>query len=187
MYNIEIMMGSETDEINEELFESLFQRYQERLEESKKGSDLIFDSVDALYYNLNKISLNRGRSYIDSPEWLKNKKATMNPKNNDDKCFQYDLTVTLNYEQIKKDSQRISKITPFIDQYNWKEINFLTHKKDWNKFEKNNKTIVLNILYVPYNTEEISIAYNSKHNLKPKNQVIFLMITDGKKWHYLAV
>ena len=46
------------------------------------------------------------------------KKATINPKDNDDKCFQYALTVALNYEQIKKDPQRISKIKPFIDQYN---------------------------------------------------------------------
>ena len=57
-----------------------------------KGSEYIFDSADALYYNLNKISLNRGVSYIDSPEWLKNKKLTVNPKNNDDKCFQYAVT-----------------------------------------------------------------------------------------------
>ena len=78
--NIEIMMGNETDEIIEELFESLLQRFQEGLEESMKGSHFIFDSVDALYYNLNKISLNRGESYIDSPEWLKNKKATINKK-----------------------------------------------------------------------------------------------------------
>ena len=47
------------------------QRYQEVLEESMKGSDFIFDSVGALYYNLNKISLTRGGSYINSPEWLK--------------------------------------------------------------------------------------------------------------------
>ena len=74
------------------------------------------------YYNLHKISLNRGGSYIDSPKWLKNKKATINPKNNDDKCSQYALTVTLNHEQIGKDPQSIKKIKPFIDQYNWKEI-----------------------------------------------------------------
>ena len=65
-------------------------------------------------------SLNRGGSYIDSPEWLKNKKATINPKN-DDKCFQYALAVALNYQSIKKDPQRISKIKHFIDQYNWKK------------------------------------------------------------------
>ena len=57
------------------------------LEESMRGSEFIFDHVDALYYDLNKISLSRGGSYIDSPKWLKNKKITINPKNNDDKCF----------------------------------------------------------------------------------------------------
>ena len=57
--NIEIMMGSETDEIIEERFKSLMQRYQEGLEESIKGSEFIFDSVDVLYYDLNKISLSK--------------------------------------------------------------------------------------------------------------------------------
>ena len=61
-----------------------------------------------MYYNLNKISLSRGGSYIDSPKCLINKKATINPKNNDDKCFQYALTVALNYEQIKKEYQKLS-------------------------------------------------------------------------------
>ena len=58
--NIEIMKGSEIDEIIKELFESLWQRYQEGLEESMKGSEFIFDSVNVLYYNLNTIRLDRG-------------------------------------------------------------------------------------------------------------------------------
>ena len=96
-----------------------------------RRSEFIFDSVDALYYNLNKVSLSRGGSYIDSPKWLKNKQTTINPKNNDGKCFQYALTVALKYEQIKKDPQRISKNKPFIDKYNWKEIDFPSHSKNW--------------------------------------------------------
>ena len=123
--DIEIIMGIETHEIIEELFECLLQGFYEELEESIKRSEFIFDSVDVLYYNLNKISLNRGGSYIDSPEWLKNKKPKMNPKNNDNKCFHYDVTVALNHKNIVKDSQRISKIKPSIVLYNWKEINFL--------------------------------------------------------------
>ena len=98
--NVEIMMGSETDEIIEEHFESLLQLYQNNLEESMRGSEFVYDSADALYYNLNKVSLSRGGSYIDSPKWLKNKKTTTNPKNNDGKWFQYALTVALNYDQI---------------------------------------------------------------------------------------
>ena len=186
--NVEIMIGSETDEIIEDLFESFLQKCQEGLEESMRGSEFVYDSVDVLYYNLNKVSLSRGGSYIDPPEWLKDKKATINPQNKkSDKCFQYALTVTLNYEKIKKDPQRISKIKPFIDQYNWNEIDFPSHGKDWKKFEFNNKSNALNILYVPHNTEKIRHAYKSKYNLTRENKVILLMITDGEKWHYLAV
>ena len=118
-YNIEIMMGNEIDE---EPFESLLQKYQDELEEKIRGSEFVFDSVDLLHYNLHKISLNRGGSYIDSPKWLKNKKATINPQNNDDKCFQYALTAALNYEQIKKNPQRISDTKSFISHYNLKVI-----------------------------------------------------------------
>ena len=180
---IEIMTASETEEIIKELFKSLLQKYQERLEESMRPSEFAFDSADLLYYQLHKTSLKRrGRSYVDSPEWLKNKKATIDPKNNDNNCFQYALTVALNYQKIKKDPQRISKIRPFIDQYNSKEIDFLPkQQKDWKKFELNNKLIALSVLFVPYNTKKIKTAYNSKCNFKRENQVILLMITDSKK------
>ena len=60
-------MGNETDEINAELFESFLPNYQEGSGESLKEIEFVFDSVDLLYYNLHKISLIRGRTYIDSP------------------------------------------------------------------------------------------------------------------------
>ena len=56
-----------------------------------KGSDFEFDGVNFLYYDFNEISIYRGGSYIDSPQWLKNK-TTMNLINNDYKCFQYAVT-----------------------------------------------------------------------------------------------
>ena len=184
--NIEIMMGSETDEIIEDLFKYLLQRYEERLEESLRGSEFIFDGVDAMYYDLNKVSLYRGSSYIDSPEWLRNKKATINRKSKDNKCFQYALTVALNHKQIKKNPQRISNIKPFIKPFIKPLINFSSHR-NWKKFESNNESIALNILYVPDNTKEIRHAHKSKYNLKRENQVILLMITGSEKWYYLAV
>ena len=79
--NIETMVGSETDEIIEELFESLLQIYQDGLEKSMKESDFTFDSVNLLHYHLQKVGLKRiWSSYVDSPEWLKNKKAAVNSK-----------------------------------------------------------------------------------------------------------
>ena len=68
--------------------------------------------------------------------------------------------------------ERTSKIKPFIDQYNWKEIDFPSHGKDWKKFESNNKSIALYNLYVPHNNEKIRHAYKSKYNLTRENQVI---------------
>ena len=90
-----------------------------------KGSEFIFDSVNLLYYHLQETNLKRtGASYIDSPKWLKSKKVTINPKNNDNNCFQYAIISALNNKQIKTHQERISNLKPFIDQYNWKGINF---------------------------------------------------------------
>ena len=75
------MMGKETNNIIDELFESLLQRYQNNLEESMRGNEFVCDSIDLLYYHLHKVSLKRGRSYVDSPKWLKNKRPTINLKN----------------------------------------------------------------------------------------------------------
>ena len=152
-----------------------------------KGSDFAFDGINYLYYDLNKITISKGGSYKDSPKWLKNKKSTINPKNNDYKCFQYAITLALNYDKIGRNLQRISKIKPFIENYNWKDIDFPSIRKDWNKFELNNNNVALNILYVPFNTKKIEIVYKSKHNLTRDNQIILLMISNGKNRHYLAV
>ena len=186
--NVEIMMGIETYDIIEELFDSFLKKYQEGLETKMEESNFLFESVDLLYYSLHKISLNRGGSYIDSHDWTKNKKATINPQNKDNECFKYAITFTWNYAKISNHPEKISKIKPFIDNYNWKDIEFPSRWKDWKKFEQNNKTIALNILFVPYNTKEIKPAYISKYIHKRDDQVILLMITDGtENWHYLTV
>ena len=169
--NIEIMSGIETNDIINDLFKSFLKRYQENLETKMKGSSIIFESVDLLYYS-HKIR--------HSPDWIKVKKATINPKNDNNKCFKYGIIAALNHEKIGKNPQRISKIKPFINNYNWKDTEFPSYTKDWKKFEQNNKTIALNILFVPFNTEEIRPAYISKYNNKRCNHENLQMITDIK-------
>ena len=66
------------------------------------------------------------------------------------------------------------------------DIEFLPTSKDWRIFESNNK-ILLNILYIPHNTKNKQVAYRSLNNLTYDKQIILLMITNGEKWHYLAV
>ena len=75
---------------------------------------------------------NRGESYIDSPDWIKNKKAPINPiKKKDNKCIQYSVTVASNHEKIGGHPGRITKIQPFISKYNWKGKNYSSKKDDY--------------------------------------------------------
>ena len=106
-------MNDKADEITEEPFYSLRNRYQNNLESMKGLSSIMFIYV-IIIYNCHKINLNHGGSYIDSPDCIKNKKINnksyhqsyKNPKNpiiNPIKkitCFQYALTVVLSYEEI---------------------------------------------------------------------------------------
>ena len=134
--NVEIRSGTETKEAINELFNSFLRRYQEGLETKMKGSGYRFEKVDLLEYHLHKVSLNRGSSYINSPERLKNKRATINRKNTmDNECFKYAIVAALHHQEIERNPQRISKIKPFIDDYYWKDIEFPSHSKDWRKFE----------------------------------------------------
>ena len=118
-------------------------------------------------------------------EWLRIKKESITNQNN---CFQNALNDSLDYQRIKKDRQKISKLKPYINQYNRKDTKLPSDEGDWKKFEQNNKKIALNVLLVPHNKKEIELAYTSKYNYKRKKQVILLMITDDdNRWHYLAV
>ena len=85
--NASIMRSRDTNDVIKELFESFLRDYQGKLE-TIKGSDFVFESVYLMDYKLHRVHLKTGGSYIKSPNWLENKKAIINPKNeNDDKCF----------------------------------------------------------------------------------------------------
>ena len=93
-----------------------------------KGSDFVFESVDLLDYKLHRVCLNRGGSYIKSPEWLENKKAVINSKNkNDDECLRWSVICALNQNDImKKEFENIFK------KRNMK-IKIFCHKKEIGK------------------------------------------------------
>ena len=154
------------------------------------GSDFIFESVELLSYHLHEISLNRSKSYIKSPKLLENKRGTINPQNNDDKYFQYAITVALNHQNIENYPERISNIEPFI---NIRKI--LKHAKKVKKTvkskkKKNNKTIDqknLNkimrkslLIYYLYHAILKQGLHTNQNNRKRENQVVLLMITDDK-------
>ena len=134
---------------------------------------MINDDDEKYYYFAVKSKLE-----LYSSDWLKSKKESIT---NEDNCFQNALDDALNYQTFETHPERISKLKPYIKQYNWKDIKFPSDKDDWKKFEQNNKETDLRILFAPYIKEEKWSAHISKHNHKRKNQLILLMIADDGK------
>ena len=88
------MINDRADEVIEKNFQSFFSRCWTGLDTLMRGSDFIFDCVHSLYYKFHQISFKRVGSYIDSPDWIKNKKGIKNSINEkDNECFQYTITV----------------------------------------------------------------------------------------------
>ena len=178
--NVEIVSGLDTNHVIEELINTFAKRYQEGLETVMKGSNYVFERVELLEYYFHKISLNRGGLYMPSPAGIKNKKATINPFNENDKiCFVYAILIALNHNDIANNPQRVENLILFIKNFNWLDNNIPAGHKDYTAFEKNNKDIALNILFIPHDTQEIDQAYISKHNKTRNTQANLLMITNG--------
>ena len=75
-HNIEILINDEANEVIKELFKSLKYRYQNDLE-SMKDSEFIFNYVHLLYHKCRKINPNCDGCYVDSPNWIRNKKLNV--------------------------------------------------------------------------------------------------------------
>ena len=142
-------MGTDTNEAIDKLFDTTLQRFQQVIETSNdRESRFTHESVVLLYYYFQKIDIRRAESYIKSPDWLVNKGATINPKNEkDNKCFQYAIIIALNYNKIKK------KYFRKIKKIKQADTDFSSHQTDWENFEQNNTSIALNVLFVSYNSE----------------------------------
>ena len=83
--NIRFTSYNNVNEVVNEFFEPLLTEYQDNLEVSMRGSAFIFNAIQLLHYKYLKVNFKHGGSYIDSPVWIKNRKATINPKNEDDR------------------------------------------------------------------------------------------------------
>ena len=87
MVRKKIRSGNETDDIIKELLNSFLNNYQKEEIILRNGSNFVFESVDLLSYHIHKTNLKRGKSYMKSPEWIVNKRATINPKNGEINVF----------------------------------------------------------------------------------------------------
>ena len=178
-------------------------------------SGFSIDHIMHLDIDFHELNLTRGSAYIELPAWIEKKKAVINPKNTkDEECFKWAVIAALHHEEIDKNPQRISKLKPFVDRYNWHGLEFPVSKDQIKKFEKKNLEIAVNVLFLHENgrkseidpsnvlgnekeDEELKEALSkkgkirtlrrSKFNTSRSKVVNLLMISDGKKNHYTCV
>ena len=103
----------------------------------------------------------------------------LNPKSNDNKFFQYSITLSLYHKEIGNNFNRITKIKPYVNNFNWNNINFPLINQDYETFEINGENSSLNICQ--FNNEKISQIYKSNYDKKQVN----LLLIENK--HYVCI
>ena len=188
--NIKCLPSSNTEDLLNELLASLYEKFKEDLRLCHTSSSFVYESIEELNIHFHKVDLQRGASYINTPNWIKTKKATINPKNtNDVNCFMFAATITLYHKEFDINPERITKrLIEHVSKLNWYHIYFPASYKDYEVFEKLNKDITLKLLYVPFNQKSICSEYISIRNYLAKKQITLLKITDNKeKWYFLSL
>ena len=180
---VEVYKGSDTENVIDTLFNALLQNIERiQVTSNERGIEFFSDGVKLLEYELHKTDIIRAESYIASLNWIANKKATINPKNEkDNKCFQCSVIAGLNHKVIKE--KELKKLLKFKRV----DTDFSSHQRYWDNFEEENNSIAINVLFVSHHSEKINLAYKSSYN-KRKKQVILLMINDeANNYYYFAI
>ena len=146
-----------------------------------RDSKFVFDRIIHTDISIHRLNLTRGSSYIPLPDWLAKKKAIINPKNLDEKCFKWSIIAALKWEEIDRDHQRVSKLRRYEGEFDWSVMSFPVSTKDINKFEVRN-IICVNVLALHGKTPYICRKggdYDRVANL--------MIIEGGDKKHYVAI
>ena len=152
-------------------------------------SGFSLDKIMHLSINFHKLVLTGGSSYNELQEWLKSKKAMLNPQNKDEKCFKWAVIAALHRKYIQHHPERISLLRPYENQHIWKGLEFPVSIKKIDKFEKNNPGISVTVLFSNKKSQKKNIytVCRSGRNVKFKKQVNLLMIVDREKRNYTAI
>ena len=180
-----IMVGSDFEEVIEEMHDKILQTF-EIVQQALEASNFVYIRVVEMTYHCHKVDMNRGGSYIDLPKWVKDKHCCINPKNDDDECFKWAVIAALHHKEIKKDPQRISKLEPFVNRYNWNDIKFPIPINQWKKFEKQNPEIALNVLFID-GYKKVRQGYISNYNSTRSKCADLLIIEEKGKQHFTAI
>ena len=146
------------------------------------NSRFIFDQVlFMMNTDFHQLNLTRGSSYIPLPQWLANKKAIINPHNEDQECFKWAVIAASRWEEIGKDPQRVSNLKKFEKDFDWSGMKFPVSVKDIRKFEAKNK-ISINLLAI-----EDKEVYICRKGVNYKRAINLMILPENNRNHYVAI
>ena len=145
------------------------------------NSRFAFDKVLHLDVNFHQLNLTRGRSYVPLPDYIANRKAVINPRNDYSECFKWAIIAADRWADIGSHPQRISNLRKFVNNYDWSGLEFPVSLKQIGKFEINND-ISVNVLGLE--DKEIHILRKRRiHN----RGLDLLMVSENEINHYTAI
>ena len=170
--NVICTPADNSSDILHELASSLLKYYNEKLLLCRTVNIYVFYSVNELSIHFHSLDLSRTGTYIPSPKWLEDKKATINLKNPNNYSFAYAATIAIDHTELGSHLDGISsKLIEYTSKLDWNGINLPADSSDYKSFERNNNHIALNIFFVPFNKQDIKPEYVSKHNFTRKVQI----------------
>ena len=132
----------------EEIVDEMINHMKEQVENpALLNSRLVFDEILFTNIDFHQLNLTRGSSYVPLPEWLDNKKAIKNPRNENQECFKWAVIAASRWEEIGKNPQRISNLKKFEKDFDWSGIKFTVPVKDIKGFKFKNR-ISINLLAI---------------------------------------
>ena len=169
-----------------EIYDEIIDEIEEEIQKTQdaEGSGWVFVEVENLTLHTSKWNPINAGSYIDLPEALKNKKAIINMKNQDEECFKWCVLRALYPKD--KNTERIDKdLKSKQDTLNMKGIRYPVNFRDIDRFESQNPEISITIL--GYNKDEQVYPLKISKYTGCKNNIVLLLLKDGENSHYCLV
>ena len=182
-FNSDTYINLESTNVKEILSEVIRAILEKIIIYQQNGSGWYFKEIVHLEIHTVDFTPMRGSSYIPLPDWIMHKKALLNVKNKDNKCF---LWCVLRYLHPKgKNAELLTDLKQKENSLNTKGIKFPVRVKDISKFESLNPDIPgINVFSVNENKKFYPLRMAQRDSQKTID--LFLYEEDGK-YHYLLI
>ena len=177
-----ILEGTDENDTYDEMVEEILEEVDKTRE--AEGSGWRFEEVIKLVLHTTRWEPVNAGSYIELPQALKNRKAIINMKNQDDECFMWCVLRALNLKD--RDNERIDNdLKNKVDTLNMEGIQYPVSLRGIDRFEHLNPEISITVL--GYNEEEKVYPLKVSKYTGCEHDIVLLLIKDGEKSHYCLV